>query len=325
MNRFIKIGVNTLLSGGILGSGSLGGYISDSMRRTLGMGVAQLEDGAVHYLSTDGNLLVRGLIQRAHQLAYGLLRSYPRYLRYWEQRNRDKHIQMHSQTSIANLDGQYYQLINEQEAVSWMKNYTDTIVGNTVVDYLELTIDKEGSYYDPQSRKTEPNTQYGLVTFVDLQSAVQVSTKNNVVLTTVQGRDYTRKEYISGGDLEISITGKITSKYPGVYPEAEVSKFLRLMQFKGVLACDHTILRQFKVSQLIVLSYALGNPDYRNIQPYTLQCVAVEPSQAVEVKDTEQEKVDQAVKYTNKWLRIVRFGTDVIDPTSILNISKLWL
>ncbi|MCS2442507.1 DUF6046 domain-containing protein [Bacteroides uniformis] len=72
-----------------------------------------------------------------------------------------------------------------------------------------------------------------MVTFVDLGPQVQVSSRNNILLTRVQGRDYTRKEYISGGDLEITINGKITSKYPDVYPEAEVSKFIRPGTIQG--------------------------------------------------------------------------------------------
>ncbi|WP_303013145.1 DUF6046 domain-containing protein [uncultured Bacteroides sp.] len=62
----------------------------------------------------------------------------------------------------------------------------------------------------------------------------------------MQGRGDLRKEYISDGDLEISISGKITLKYLDIYPEAEVSKFLRLMQFKSM--CDNTVLRQFNIS-----------------------------------------------------------------------------
>jgi hypothetical protein len=190
---------------------------------------------------------------------------------------------------------------------------------------LELSISGEGCYFDAKTGKTETNTNYGLVTFVDLQPQVQVSGKNNIILTTVQGRDYSRKEFISGGDLEISVTGKITSKYPDVYPEAEVSKFLKLMQYKGVIDCENTILRQFNISQLIILNYSLSPSDCRNIQPYSLSCVAVEPSEAVELKIAKEEEVDVAIKHSNKWIKLVKFGTEVVDPSSLLKISRLWI
>ena len=320
-----RIATSTLLSGGVINHGSIGGYISDATRRSLGMGLSELTDGQVQYFSKDAKVLKRAAIQMASQLAYGTLRSYPRYLKYWEQKVRDKYLQEKSQTSLANKSGQYSLLIKEQQDVATKKNYTDSIVGRVVSDYLELSISTEGNYYDTQSGKIEQNTKYGLVTFVDLQPKLQISSKNNIVLTTVQGRDYSRKEFISGGDFEISISGKITSKYPEIYPEAEVSKFLKLMQYKGVVNCDNTILRQFNISQLIVQSYSFPTSEYRNIQPYTLTCVAVEPSEAVELKIADQEKVDVAIEHYNKWIKLVKFGTEAVDPASLLKLSKLWL
>jgi hypothetical protein len=325
MNRLQSIGISTLLSGGIINHGTLGGYVADAARRTLGIGLAHFQDGAVHYFSKDAQLLKRGLIQTAHQTAYGLLNSYPRYLKYLEQQTRDKYLTTASQTSIANRGGQYFQLISEQKAVAEKKNYTDTIVGNVVADFLELRVPESGQYYDVAAGGIKPNRDYGLVTFCDLQPEVQVSSKNNITLTTVQGRDCTRKEFISGGDVEISVSGKITSKYPDVYPEAEVSKFLKLMQYKGVLECDNTILRQFNVTSLIVLNYAFGASECRNVQPYTMSCVAVEPSEAIEVKLAKAEQVDAAIKHTNKWIKWAKFGAEVIDPATLLKVSRLWI
>jgi hypothetical protein len=315
----------TLLSGGTVSHGSVSGYVSDAARRALGIGWAHFEDGAVHYFAKDKEILKRAFVQSSHQLAYGALRSYPRFLKYWEQVERDKYLKTQSQSSLANKTEQYYRLIEEQKAVAAKKNHTDTIVGHTVADFLELSLSEEGCYYDSKTGQIESNTKYGPVTFVDLQPQVQVSSKNNIVLTTVQGRDYSRKEFISGGDLEISITGKITSKYPDIYPEAEVSKFLKLMQYKGVINCDNTILRQFNIERLIVLNYSFSPSDCRNIQPYSLSCVTVEPSEAIELKIAREEKVDEAIKHTNKWIKIVKFGTEVVDPASLLKISRLWI
>ncbi len=229
------IGKSILLSGGILGAGTLGGYIGDGARRALGLGLAELT-GDVQYFSKDREILTRAAIQTASQLVYGAVRSYPRFIQYWEQRERDAYLQSQSQTSLANKSGQYYQLISEQKAVAKKKSYTDTIVGRVVADYLELSITAEGNYYNSKGAKVEPNSSYGLVTFVDLQPMVRVSSKNNVLLTQVQGRDYTRKEFISGGDLEVTINGKITSKYPWnsywtskLYPHNKLSNTLYII------------------------------------------------------------------------------------------------
>jgi hypothetical protein len=84
-SRLLNIGASTLLSGGILSHGGLGGYISDAARRVIGLGLAEFQDGAVHYFSKNSDILKRAVIQFASQTAYGMLRSYPRYIKYWEQ------------------------------------------------------------------------------------------------------------------------------------------------------------------------------------------------------------------------------------------------
>lgn len=325
MSRILDIGKSVLLSGGVVNHGSLEGYLTDSARRALGMGASQFQDGQVHYFSKNKEILRRAAIQTVSQLAYGTLRSYPRYLKYLEQKQIEKYLQTKSQTSIANKSGQYYKLISEQQAVAEKKQYTDSVVGRVIKDYLELKISEEGVYFDSQTGKVEPNSKYGLISFVDLQPQVQISSKNNILLTTVQGRDYSRKELISGGDLEINISGKITSKYPEVYPESEVSKFIKIVQYKGVIDCDNTILRQFNISRLIILNYTFPPSEYRNIQPYTISCVAVEPSETVELKLAEQEKVDASIADKNKWIKIARIGTQIVDPSSLLKLTKLWI
>lgn len=274
MGRLIQIAASTLLSGGILNHGSLGGYISNATRLALGMGLAELQDGQVHYFSRHHDLLKRAAIQVASQTAYGLLRSYPRYLKYWEQQVRDKYLQTQSQSSLANKTGQYYQLIREQQAVAQKKNHIDSIVGRTVADFLELSISEEGKYYDNSECKVLPNSRYGLVTFVDLGPQVQVSSRNNILLTRVQGRDYTARNIYPGVTSRLPSTARSPPKYPDVYPEAEVSKFIRLVQYKGVIDCDNTVLRQFNISRLIIQGYTLQPTDCRNVQPYSLNCVA---------------------------------------------------
>ena len=325
MSRLINMVGSSLLSGGLIGNGSVSGYVTNATRAALGMGLSEFQDGEVHYFSKDREILKRAAIQTSSQAAYGLLRSYPRYVKYLEYKQRMINLQTNSDSSIVNESGQYSQLIKEQQVIAKRKNYTDSIVGRTVQDYLELTISKGGTYYNNKEGKVEPNSKYGDIVFVDLQPQVQVSSRNNIIMTTVQGRDYSRKEFISGGDLEFTIAGKVTSKYPDIYPEAEVSKLLKLMQYKGVVDCDNTILRQLNITQLIVLNYSLQPSSCRNIQPYTISCVAVEPSEAIELQTADQERVDQSLKYTNKWLNIVTSASDIIDPASLLKISKLWL
>ena len=348
MAGLIEIAKSNLTSGGIVGHGSLEKYLADAAAQVLRLGAAAVvggrtwdanyvtdkeriasgqalagkRDGSVDYLAKpqDG-FIKRALVQATSQAAYGFLRSYPRYLLYYEQKMRDEHIKTNSDSALANENGKYSQLIREQMPVRPEKRHTDTIVGRAVADYLELAVPESGQYYNHKTGQLEDIATYGAAEFVDLGPQVQVSSRNNVVLTSVQGRDFTRKELVSGGDYEITVNGMITSKYPDIYPESEVSKFLKLMQFRGVLRCDNTILRQFGITNLVVLSYSLCTTQCRNVQPYTLTCVAVEPPESVSVKTGIEETVDAAVKHTNKWLKWARLGAQTVDPSSLLKFS----
>ena len=71
MGRLINILGSTLLSGGIIGAGSLSGYISNVARRGLQMGLSEFQDGQVQYFSKDREVLKRAVIQTTSQLAYG--------------------------------------------------------------------------------------------------------------------------------------------------------------------------------------------------------------------------------------------------------------
>lgn len=120
--------------------------------------------------------------------------------------------------------------------------------------------------------------------FLDLGATVQAQSANNLMLTKVQGRDHSRKELISGGDINFTVTGKIVSNYPDVYPYSEVSKFITLMQHKGVIQVFNLLFQQFNVTQILIKDFQMGqNEGFKNVQPYSFTCVAVEPDDAVTV------------------------------------------
>ena len=89
---------------------------------------------------------------------------------------------------------------------------------------------------------------------------------------------------ISGGDINFTVTGKIVSNYPDVYPYAEVSKFITLMQHKGVIQVFNLMFQPFNVTQILIKDFNMGqNEGFKNVQPYSFTCVAVEPDDAVNV------------------------------------------
>lgn len=118
----------------------------------------------------------------------------------------------------------------------------------------------------------------------DLIPKVTMSSQKNIVLTTVQGRDYTRKELVSGGDLTYTVNGSIDSGQDGVYPSEAVKRFIRIMQHNGIVKVNYITFGLLNVTRVIIKEFSLGEPQYKNIQPYSFTCVAVEPDDAIVLK-----------------------------------------
>ena len=136
---------------------------------------------------------------------------------------------------------------------------------------------------------------------IDLAPQIRVQSTKNVILTKVQGRDYTRKELVSGGDLCFSVSGEIVSNYADIYPERDVQKFINIMQHNGIVSVKNLIFGQFKVNNVIIQNFQLETPKYQNIQPYSFTCVAVEPSESVQIVDDTLEAIDFQIQASSTW------------------------
>ncbi|MCD8080128.1 MAG: hypothetical protein LUF04_06860 [Bacteroides sp.] len=53
--------------------------------------------------------------------------------------------------------------------------------------------------------------------------------------------------------------------------------------------------------------------------------MTVEPSDAITVKTEVEADIQEKLERTNKWLDIVRFDTRVVDPASLLKLTRLWI
>ena len=183
--------------------------------------------------------------------------------------------------------------------VIWIKgedgNTTVDIEYKTYWDKIKMLSRTENSMYQlTGSNDILADTKLSVPTndknnvFLDLGAIVSMSGGNNIVQTKVQGRDFSRKELISGDDLVFTVKGKIVSNYPDIYPYEHVSRFVNLMKHKGVLQVHNLLFQQFNVTQIIVKDFNMGQIEgYKNVQPYSFTCVAVEVDNEVKVvKDT---------------------------------------
>lgn len=260
-------------------------------------------DGQLKFISNRGysSVFVYAAKRTMMQMAFATINDlYPKYVRQLEQ----KKVKVAYEK---NQGGQMEQIIsNGQKADSEVNNKLGVVMkyqGKTANEGLVLWIKSEQShrvYYntywdkirnlsgDEASKAKINEGTYvqvpGNPVFLDLGAIVQAKSGNNLVLTKVQGRDHSRKELISGDDVTFTITGQIASNFPDIYPYEEVSKFVTLMQHKGVLHVHNLMFQQFNVTQILIKDFQLTqNKGFKNIQPYSFTCVAVEPDDAVKV------------------------------------------
>lgn len=234
----------------------------------------------------------------------------PRFKKHYENSLRD--VVLKQQTA------NYQTLIKNQEtqAEKWGSITTSdghTIIardkyGTAVKEALMLYYEGEDSISVTDSyNDTEKTYNTKTVCHIDLAPQVSVSSSKNIVMTQVQGRDYTRKELVSGGDLQFSISGNIVSNEMGVYPTDAVKKFIKVMEYNGILKVNFMMFDPFNVTQVIVKDYSLSQQTYKNIQPYSFNCVAVEPDDEVKVTTDTISTFNKELTLSpmNKWYKLI--------------------
>lgn len=163
----------------------------------------------------------------------------------------------------------------------------------------------ENYYSELGDVSTRKKTKY--ITLVDLAPKISVGSKKNLVKTTVQGRDYTRKELVSGGDRTFSVSGKIVSNIIDKYPTNDVRKFINIMEYGGIVQVNNMIFGQFNVDRIIIEDYRMEPTDCKNEQPYSFTCVAVEPDTDVMI---EADTID-----------LINYHIESRSPDAITNIA----
>lgn len=128
----------------------------------------------------------------------------------------------------------------------------------------------------------------------DTTGLVSVSSDKVLVLTQVTGRDYSRKELVSNGDIRFSISGHITSNIPDVYPSKEVQKFRQIMRYRGIVDVNNEILDQWGVSKIVIQSFSLPTSEgNKAIQDYSFECVGIQPDQEADVREDTIKVYDE--------------------------------
>lgn len=266
------------------------------------------------------------------ELAGELQKLLPRYKKQMEKKMREEVLKQQS--------GNYAQIIQNQKDQSeqWGQITTEN-------SHVIIAKDKYGSpvkealmvYYTDESAHTVTDVEYyeggrtekqtydtKTVCHIDLAPSVSMNSTKNVVMTQVQGRDYTRKELVSGGDLQFSVKGNIVSDEMGVYPVDAVKKFIQIMEYNGILNVNFMMFDTLNVKQIIVKDYSLDTPTFKNIQPYSFNCVAIEADDEVKVQTDTIAVINKDIKLSpmSKWYnmilqnKIVQMNESIIENTA---------
>lgn len=259
------------------------------------------------------------LVHVAKQLAMSEIEGqinklFPKYQRYLEKTLRKTVLEQQKSNQV--------QLIRNRESQmkEWGRITADgghTIIakdkyGNAVPESLMLFYDGDTDILVEDvkivgDKQVKDSYTTKTICFIDINPDVAIQSSKNIVMTTVQGRDYTRKELVSGGDLNFTVTGEIVSNEEGVYPENDVKKFIKIMQYGGVVNVNHFQFKQFNVDKIIIKDFNMQNQEFKNIQPYTFTCVAVEPDEDVVVKSDTIAVINREIEVSpmSKWYKLI--------------------
>lgn len=259
------------------------------------------------------------LVHVAKQLAMSEIEGqinklFPKYQRYLEKTLRKTVLEQQKSNQV--------QLIRNRESQmkEWGRITADgghTIIakdkyGNAVPESLMLFYDGDTDILVEDvkivgNKQVKDSYTTKTICFIDINPDVAIQSSKNIVMTTVQGRDYTRKELVSGGDLNFTVTGEIVSNEEGVYPENDVKKFIQIMQYGGVVNVNHFQFKQFNVDKIIIKDFNMQNQEFKNIQPYTFTCVAVEPDEDVVVKSDTIAVINREIEVSpmSKWYKLI--------------------
>lgn len=179
-----------------------------------------------------------------------------------------------------------------------------------------VTYNNQAKYsIDGSVTKREKTITINYLVWQDPSAIVSVNSSKNLLLTKVVGRDYSRKELISNGDIEIQVTGHMLSDFKNMdaYPSSRVKQFIQTMQYKGVIEVENTILKRLNITQMVIKDFNLPSSEGSiSKQDYSFTAVGIQPTSEVEVTQDTLKIIDTTVSSTttdsksNKWSEFIK-------------------
>lgn len=298
---------------------TLAGNIGNNIARQL-IQAGFPSDENIRFISASRNITKRYLAGLASQSIYRALKPYPRLAKTREIQKRIDDMRAMQLKKQSETKAQT--LISSNRVIDTSIKPKNKYTGEDLEFALEIRVPDDV----PINIKNHNKNISKISNFVDGTAIVDTSSTKNVVLTQVQGRDTTRKEYVSGGDINITVRGIIDSRNPDVYPKDAVSNFISLMQYAGVLEVKHYLLSTYNITHILITNFSINPKEgYANIQPYSFSAVGIAPSKQVEYKLLEQEVVNANAITVNGWISSENLGTYKTKHDELINNTQKWL
>jgi len=160
--------------------------------------------------------------------------------------------------------------------------------------YESYQDEKDKKYYAKPGQMQKNEVTGKMLVWYDTTAIISINSDKNMVISRVQGRDYSRKELVSNGDIKFSVSGQITSGMPDVYPASEVKKFIKVMQYKGIVKVNNQILDQFGIEHIVITDFSLNSKEgYKSVQNYTFNAIGLQPTYEAEITDDTIKIIEQ--------------------------------
>ena len=186
----------------------------------------------------------------------------------------------------------------------------DILVNQSYPQYGTV-LNSKGEYREVKPKRITNRFTSNELVWYDTTALVTINSDKNVVVSKIQGRDYSRKELVSNGDIKFTVSGQITSGMPDIYPESEIKKFIKVMQYKGVVRVNNQILDQFGITHILITDFNISPREgYKALQNYTFSAIGLQPESEIQVtEDTVniywQENVDTKQQDQSEWMKML--------------------
>ena len=164
---------------------------------------------------------------------------------------------------------------------------------NLVLSGFGLSALKAKFYSFPEGQETTtPDKQlqfrdkglvFGAVQFTDIDGLdmvissvlMDVTQERNIIVTNIQGRDGSVKEYISNGDYTVVLRGAIVQVDANSYPKTEVERLHNILKQKISIPVVSGFLDQFGIRNLTVLSFSFPQKEgFNNTQLFEIRAIS---------------------------------------------------